>query len=79
MNGAKVPEETCYKCKAPGHVRSSIPTGFSSVLSCAVLQIARDCPEGREPVVEEEEDNAWGEIEGEDPWSSGGTFAADGN
>jgi hypothetical protein len=23
MNGAKEPVETCYKCKAPGHVRSS--------------------------------------------------------
>lgn len=42
------------------------------------LQIARDCPEGREPV--EEEDNTWGEVE--DPWSGDGvgTFvAADGN
>lgn len=23
MKGAKEPVETCYKCKAPGHVRSS--------------------------------------------------------
>jgi len=38
--------------------------------------IARDCPEGREPVVEDE-DNTWGEIP-EDPW--GGTeLPADGS
>jgi len=35
--------------------------------------IARDCPEGREPVVEE--DNAWGEVEN-DPWSGDGTYVA---
>jgi len=62
MNGSKGPEEpveTCYKCKAPGH-------------------IARHCPEGREPVVEE--DNAWGAELESDPWSGGETFAAaDGN
>ena len=53
--------------------------GSLGCLAALFLQIARDCPEGREPVVEEEEDNAWGEIEGDDPWSGGGTFAADGN
>jgi hypothetical protein len=38
------------------------------------LQIARDCPEGREVV---EEDNSWAEIQ-DDPWG-GGTLPADGN
>jgi hypothetical protein len=30
MNGAKEPVETCYKCKAPGHVRPShyVPLGL---------------------------------------------------
>jgi hypothetical protein len=38
------------------------------------LQIARDCPEGREVV---EEDNTWGEVQ-DDPWG-GVTLPADGN
>lgn len=75
MNGHKEPEETCYKCKAPGHVRSSPHWVLLQQLIVA-LQIARDCPEGREPVVEEE-DNTWGEIQDQDdPWSGGGAFAA---
>jgi hypothetical protein len=41
-----------------------------------LLQIARDCPEGREPV--EEEDNTWGEVQ-DDPWAGGAAFPADGN
>jgi hypothetical protein len=42
------------------------------------LQIARDCPEGREPV--EEEDNTWGEIQ-DNPWDGGAAVPAeaDGN
>jgi hypothetical protein len=38
------------------------------------LQIARDCPEGREVV---EEDNTWGEMQ-DDPWG-GVTLPADGD
>jgi hypothetical protein len=46
-------------------------------LVLTVLQIARYCPEGRDPVVEE--DNTWGEVQ-DDPWSGGGAFdAVDGN
>jgi hypothetical protein len=37
-----------------------------------LLQIARDCPEGREPV--EEEDNTWGETQ-DNPWASGAQHA----
>jgi len=80
MNGAKVPVKTCYKCKADGHVRSCVlPLGVTVALTIwpSLSQIARDCPEGREPVVEEEEDNTWGEIQ-EDPWGSTG-LPADGS
>jgi hypothetical protein len=46
------------------------------VVNTGNLQIARDCPEGREVV---EEDNTWGEIT-DDPWGGGsGTFSAEGN
>lgn len=52
------------------------PCEYLLFVCAVVLQIARDCPEGREPVVEEE-DNSWGEIQDQDdPWSGGGTFAA---
>jgi len=83
MNGAKAPVKTCYKCKTDGHVRFFLSLlGYllgeiAFILVHAILQIARDCPEGREPV--EEEDNAWGEVE-EGPWaSSGGALPADGS
>lgn len=81
MNGAKVPVKTCYKCKADGHVRSysSGPPFWSAAYrtsSCALLQIARDCPEGREPV--EEEENAWGDVQ-EGPWVGGVAPSADAN
>jgi hypothetical protein len=42
----------------------------------ALFQIARDCPEGREPV--KEEDNTWGEIQ-DDPWAGGAALPADEN
>jgi hypothetical protein len=81
MNGAKVPVKTCYKCKTDGHVCFSSLLVFpllavQRAYTLVLLQIARDCPEGREPV--EEEDNAWGEEAQEDnnPWGGGSGFPA---
>jgi hypothetical protein len=56
----------------------SSPSGLSGcLLADKDFQIARDCPEGREPV--EEVEATWGEIE-EGPWGgSGEALPADGS
>ena len=73
LNGAKPPVKTCYRCKEDGHVRLGalgLPAFlFLPVLTfLLLLQIAKDCTEGRE-VAEEEEDTAWAEVQ-DDPWGN---------
>ena len=64
-------------------VQAGRPCGFSLfpfsvfwLLIEVLLQIARDCPEGREPV--KEEDNTWGDIQ-DDPWAGGAALPTDEN
>ena len=67
MNGAKTSVRTCYKCKKDGHVRCRSVLMHPRADS---MQITRDCTEGHEAVVEEE-DTAWAEVrEGDDPWGN---------